>query len=130
MEEKKEKIIYLYFDIRLISKDNEKIWSIRTGRPFLSEKFRAFENNIIWQAKSQYKGKPLDKDLMMFIIAYYKNKRHADCSNLQKGICDALQNGVVYINDRQIKKLMVEVIENSEKDYFEVFIKEINDPTN
>lgn len=119
----KKKAIYLKFIERLISKDNFKSFNRRTGLPFLSSKFKAFEQKIAWECKSQYKGKILVGDLQVLIIAYFKNKKHADTGNLSKGILDALQNAI-YNNDRQIKKLMIEVKENSEKEWFEIYIKE------
>jgi len=114
---------YLTFDFRLISKDNEKIFN-RAGRPFLSAKFKEFEKRVRLHTFLQYHGKPpLEGDLKLSVIAHYKNKVHPDATNLFKGICDAWQ-GILYKNDRQIKKAEIEV-DYDEKDWFEVFINEL-----
>lgn len=122
VEEKK--IAHLKFDFRLISKDNFKSFNRRTGLPFLSNEYKSFEHKISWQAKSQYKGKILVSDLQVLIIAYYKNKVHPDLFNLPKSCMDAL-NKIIWRDDRQIKKGMVEIIENSDREYFVVYIKEL-----
>ena len=115
-------MIYLRFNFRLISKDNEKIFN-KYDRPFLSAKFKAFANQVSWEAKSQYKGTPLTNNLTVLLLAYFKNKKHCDLFNLPKGAMDALQ-GVIFENDSQIKKGMIEVIENSKEDWFEIYVQE------
>ncbi len=120
----KKKIVYLKFMERLISKDNFKSFNRKTGLPFLSDEYKSFERKISWEAKSDYQGKILTGDLQVLIVAYYKNKVHPDLFNLPKSCMDAL-NKIIWRDDRQIKKGMVEVIENSDKEYFEIYIKEI-----
>lgn len=112
--------IYLQFSERLISKDNFKCFN-RQGIPFLSAKFKAFEKQIGWLAKSQYKGEIITTPIEVCINAYYKNKRHCDCGNLPKSAMDSLQ-GIVFKNDNQIKKMTTVVIEDSEREWFEVYI--------
>lgn len=115
--------IYFKFNERLISKDNFKCVN-RQGRQFLSAEFKAFEHRVSWCAKSQYKGALLTGNLTVLIIAHFKNKVHPDLFNLPKSCMDAL-NKIVFKDDRQIKKGMIEVNENSDRDYFEIYIKEI-----
>ena len=110
---------YLIFNFRCISKDNEKIFN-RQGRFFLSDKFKAFENDVAWAAKAQYKGKALECDLEVYLKAYFKDKRHCDATNLFKGVLDSLQ-GIIYLNDRQIKRAGVEIFYTG-RDSFEVMI--------
>lgn len=116
-------MIYLTFDFRLISKDNEKIFN-RQGRPFLSKKFKDFENRVRLETFLQHQGKsPLPGDVKLRVVAHFKNKVHPDATNLFKGICDAWQD-ILYKNDRQIKKAEIE-IQYSDKDWFEVYINEL-----
>ena len=115
------KKLYFRFDERLISKDNFKSWNRRTGRPFLSREFKAFEERIAWAARAQWKGPPLTEDLQVLIIAYFRDKRHSDTGNLSKSANDSL-NKLLWWDDRQIKKLTVEVVENSPRDYFEMHV--------
>ena len=115
-------MITLTFPFKCISKDNEKVFN-KQGRFFLSAKFKAFESHIAWEAKSQYKGRVLEGSLMVYLKAYFKDKRHCDASNLFKGVLDSLQ-GVIYKNDRQIKKATVEIF-YWDKDGFKIMIEEI-----
>jgi Holliday junction resolvase RusA-like endonuclease len=116
-------MITLSYPFRLISKDNEKIAN-RKGYFFLSRKFKDFEKIVRSYTAMQYKGKPLECDLAVSIYAYFENKKHCDCFNLPKGIMDALQ-GIIFLNDRQIKKGSVEVFEDHSEDCFKVTISEI-----
>lgn len=116
-------MVRLKFPFRLISKDNEKIFN-RRGRPFMSAKFRAFHEQVYYEAKSQYTLPALEGSLDVAIVAYFHDRRHCDCSNLPKGCLDALQK-VVYKNDGQIKHLAVSVIEDAPADHFEIFINKI-----
>jgi Holliday junction resolvase RusA-like endonuclease len=111
---------YFYFNTRLISKDNEKIYN-RAGRFYLSDEFKAFEESIACQAKKQYHDKPLAGDLFVALTASFKTKKHPDTSNLPKSCLDAL-SGIVYIDDRQIKELSIRVIEGTKEDYFEIWV--------
>lgn len=108
------------FPMRLISKDNSKIRN-RQGRYFLTRENKGFERAIQNYTISQYRGKLLEGPLWMVITAYFKDKRHADCYNLPKSVCDSLE-GLCYKNDRQIKDGRVVVLENQPKDYFTVEI--------
>jgi len=119
-------MIKLIFPFRLISKDNEKVFN-RYGRPFLSKKFKSFENQVKLVAKSQYKGDLLIGDLSLVLVANYKNKVHPDAQNLFKSSCDALQE-IIYKNDKQIKHAEVVVLENSDSDNFIIIriLKDLN----
>jgi len=114
-------MIKLQFNFKLQSKDNEKIYN-RAGRFFLSPKYKAYSEKIKWEAMSQYKGKPLTGDLSMVILAGFKEKRHPDCQNLPKSLCDSLE-GIAYLNDRQIKKIECVVLEKEPRDSFIVTIE-------
>jgi len=115
-------MIRLRFDMKLISKDNEKIAG-RGGRYFLSRKFKMFEERIRLLAKQQYRGEILAGDVSCKLVASFKDKRHADCTNLFKGVCDALQ-GICYNNDRQIKYAECIVVDDASSDFFIVMVDE------
>ncbi|MEM4177826.1 MAG: RusA family crossover junction endodeoxyribonuclease [Nitrososphaeria archaeon] len=117
-----EKII-LNFPFRLITKDNAKMIT-KLGKRIVPPKFKAFEKSVSLAARQQYKRDVITDDLKMEIIAYYKDKKHSDCGNLSKSICDALE-GIVYDNDRQIKDLRIRLTENSKNDSFKVIISRL-----
>jgi len=114
-------MIKLEYQFKLISKDNEKIRN-KQGMYFLSKKFKDFEKLVKLTTVSQYKGNILTETLTLTITAYFKSKVHADCFNLPKGICDALE-GIAYKNDRQIKFGSIIIgSESSDTDHFVVEI--------
>ena len=57
-----------------------------------------------WQAKQQWKGKPLTGDIALEIVLYFGTKRKADLDNFNKLYLDSL-TGVVYEDDSQIASL-------------------------
>jgi Holliday junction resolvase RusA-like endonuclease len=116
-------MITLTYPFRLISKDNEKVFN-RQGRCFLSRRFKDFEKVVRDYTAMQYKGKALDCNIAVDIYAYFENKKHCDCFNLPKGVMDALQ-GIVFKNDRQIKRGNVEVFEDCPNDCFKIVINAI-----
>lgn len=117
-------MISLTYNIRLISKDNQSRSRNSKGQCFLLTKYRGFESAIKTLTKQQYKGELLTGNIGMQITALYTNKKHQDCVNLSKSICDALQN-IVYKNDKQIKEIFIKVFEGKEKDCFQVDIQGI-----
>lgn len=122
-------MITLFFGFRLISKDNFKCFSRRTGLPFLSNTFKQFEEKVKLSAMAQYKKEPISGDIKLSLIASFKDKRHSDCSNLGKGAIDALQGSII-INDRQLKHFECIVLENEQKDSFVIKIEIIKEDSN
>jgi len=120
-------MIRITFPFRAISKDNEKIRN-KQGMIFLSSKFKHFESIIKTVCLVNYKGEPLQGDIACNLRYYFKGKVHADTFNLPKGICDALQ-GVLYVNDRQIKKGTQELFEGvpESEERFEVEVYKIGE---
>ena len=115
--------VKIRFPFRCISKDNEKIQN-KAGRYFLSKKFKDFERAVKWVASTQAKGEPFTGDLKVNVRFSFTNKKHGDLLNLPKGLMDSLE-GILYANDRQIKKASIEVFENSETDWFEVEVRKM-----
>lgn len=115
--------ITLEFPFRLITKDNVKMIT-KWGKRIVPPKYKSFEKSVSFIAREQYQGDVITNSIGMDIIAYYKDKKHPDCGNLSKSICDALE-GIVYDNDRRIKDLHIRVIDNSDIDKFVVKIRKI-----
>lgn len=74
----------------------------RNRRIYLSEKAREYSKIVVIQARQQWKKKPLEKDLEVSYWYFFKDKRVRDHMNFQKLLNDFL-NGIVWIDDRQIK---------------------------
>lgn len=54
-----------------------------------------------WQAKAQYRKKPMKGELEVWTTLYLKTKRKADIDNFNKIYFDAL-SGIVWEDDSQI----------------------------
>ena len=63
---------------------------------------KALKEQYQWEAKAQWRGKPLAGDIEVSITLYFGTKRAADWDNFHKLSCDAL-SGIVYDDDKQIK---------------------------
>ena len=65
---------------------------------------KALKEVYQWEAKAQWKGKPLQGDIRLSITLYFGTKRKADLDNFNKLSVDAL-TGSVYEDDSQIAEL-------------------------
>lgn len=76
-------------------------------RPRLSGRARAWKHDVAWAARAA--GAVLLLGDVQVWIAYYHvhEKLHLDVGNVEKVLVDALQ-GVVFTNDRQVRRLIVE----------------------
>ena len=119
------KMITINLPIRAISKDNEKIMN-RSGRFFLSKKYKDFEKIVQQYFKVQYPHfNPLEGDLFIEIHYYFKDLKHCDLFNLPKSLMDALQ-GYLFKNDRQIKSAVLHIIYDK-KERIEIYCSEIGE---
>jgi hypothetical protein len=65
---------------------------------------KALKEAYQWDAKSQWKGPPLDGDAEVSVRFFFKTKRKRDLDNQNKLILDAL-SGIAYEDDSQISSL-------------------------
>lgn len=68
---------------------------------YMSPEGRALKEEYQWQARSQWRGKPLLGPVLLEITLYLGTKRKADWDNFHKISMDAL-SGIVYEDDSQI----------------------------
>ena len=104
-----EEMIRITIDGKPISKDNQSRARSRRGKFFTRPKFREYADHVKYSAMDQYHGEPLEGDLFVLMIFYFKNKVHCDLCNLPKSICDAL-NGIAWKDDKQIKMAYLQII--------------------
>ena len=65
---------------------------------------KAIKQAYQWEAKSQYRGKPLQGELSVSVRFFFATKRKRDLDNQNKLILDAL-SGIAYEDDSQISTL-------------------------
>jgi len=67
---------------------------------------KALKEQYQWEARSQWKGQPLEGEIEVSITLYFGTKRRADLDNFNKLSLDAL-TGIAYLDDSQIAKLSI-----------------------
>lgn len=96
----------LEYDIYPLTKSNEKARNPRTGRYFLSKKYKKYEEDLKWITIQQLgmSFEALTGDVSVWLTFTFNNKRCPDLGNLQKSFLDAMQ-GIAFENDKQITEL-------------------------
>lgn len=80
-----------------------QLYRVFNNRSILSERGRNNKEAIAWEARAQYRGKPLESDLAVTIDLYWPDRRKHDVDNI-KTLLDSL-NGIVWDDDGQIADL-------------------------
>jgi Holliday junction resolvase RusA-like endonuclease len=70
----------------------------RIPRPYMTNEGKRLKEQYQWEARAQWKGKPLAGDIEVSITLYFGTKRAADWDNFHKLSCDALSG---YEDDKQ-----------------------------
>jgi Holliday junction resolvase RusA-like endonuclease len=96
-----------------------------TGRDWWKKSAKAYWDYLevlIWEIKKQ-RPKQLKGKLGVKIWAYRKTNKEADCDNISKSILEACQKSGLVKDDKQFKKLEIEVREGNTKPFlvFEVY---------
>jgi Holliday junction resolvase RusA-like endonuclease len=79
----------------------------RFPQRYMTPAGKALKEQYQWEARAQWKGKPLVGDVEVSITLYFGTKRKADLDNFNKISLDAL-TGIVWEDDSQIAKLTIE----------------------
>ena len=83
-------------------------------RRFLTKQAKENKQALSWEARSQYRGKPLKGDVAVEISFIWPDKRRRDADNI-KGLLDAL-TGIIWEDDSQINDLhILKVVEKGKK---------------
>lgn len=88
---------------------------------YMSKEGKDLKESYQWQAKSQYKSKVIDTEIVLNVKLYFGTKRNHDIDNYSKLLLDSL-TGIVYADDGQIQKLTVEKFYCKENPRIEVDI--------
>ena len=100
-----------------------RTYKVSGGRFYKDSEAEATQEAIAWEAKSQYRGKPLKGQICLTVTFYYPNMRK-DASAGIKSLEDALQ-GVCYVNDRQIEQLHVYKCVSKQNPRVEILCEEL-----
>lgn len=77
-----------------------------------------------WQAKSQWKKKPLKDDISVEIKIYFSDRRKRDWDNYHKLTMDSLTS-IVWVDDSQIKKAYVQLFYDKMNPRTEIIVNSI-----
>lgn len=78
---------------------------------FMKKEAKELKDGYILQSRCQYKGKPLNDSLSVYIQIYFWDKRKRDIDNFHKLSLDAL-SWICYEDDSQIKVLTIQIMES------------------
>jgi len=73
------------------------------GRRFSTKEGLATKESFQWEAKAQWKHKPIAGEVKVNVEFHVQNKR-SDLDNLLKGFLDSM-TGILYEDDRQISEI-------------------------
>ena len=68
---------------------------------YMTAEGKAIKEAYQWEARAQWKGKPIDGDVEVSVRFFFSTRRRADLDNFNKLWADAL-TGIVYQDDSQI----------------------------
>lgn len=83
-----------------------RLYRVSGGRIYKITPARTYRDTVFWLAKEQGVGKPFDGAIKLK-VAWYRPANRGDIDSIIKCLLDVLQ-GVAYLNDSQICKLVVE----------------------
>jgi crossover junction endodeoxyribonuclease RusA len=79
------------------------------------------------EAKTQWNQKIIDYNIELYIKLYFKDKRKRDIDNHSKIILDSL-TGIVYLDDKYIKKMTIEMLYDKRNPRAEIEISKYKEP--
>lgn len=89
---------------------------------FMRKEAKYLKESYQWQAKSQWKWKLLKHELFITVKMFFGDKRRRDWDNFHKLSMDSL-SGIVWEDDSQIKKCLIEVFIDKKNPRIEVEIE-------
>lgn len=89
---------------------------------FMVGKAKALKEDYAWQARSQWKGGPIEDQLSVSILIFFGTKRKADWDNFHKLSMDAL-TGIVWEDDSQIMRAEVEKLYDKSDPRLEILVE-------
>ena len=94
----------------------------RFATMYMSKAGKDLKANYQLQLMAQYKKKVLTKEIEMKLVFFHGDKRVRDIDNFNKLILDSM-SGIVYRDDSQIKKLLIEMDYDKNNPRVEIKIK-------
>ncbi len=95
----------------------------RGGSRFIKPEVRNAKETIGWEAKAQYRAKPLAGPLAVEVLLFWPTRANHDVDNI-KALLDAL-TGIVWDDDGQIQSLLTVKAVDRENPRVEMTVREL-----
>lgn len=106
-------------NFKLHNAQGRAILPSNTGKSY--DKYANYEQQIAYEARIQNPSIVLDEALIAILKVYYKSeKRHPDTSNITKSIFDGIEKSGIIVNDKQIRKIIIEEFYDQDNPRFEL----------
>lgn len=86
---------------------------------YMSKDGKDLKESYQWEAKSQWKRKPLKTAVILEIALYFDSKRKHDIDNYNKILLDSL-TGIIWEDDNQIVELIIKKFYDKDNPRIEV----------
>lgn len=93
----------IQLELKTLPPSTNHLYTRARGHVFMQEKPRIAKEAIGWEARSSYRGKPLEGPIWVEIDLFWPDKRKHDVDNI-KALLDAL-TGILWLDDGQIEDL-------------------------
>lgn len=97
--------------------------SLYQGRRFLTKRGKQVKDSMAWEAKSQWKNKPLKGEIKLKILFAFKDNRMLDIDGGIKALLDCL-TGICWLDDKQIVELFAAKKVDKDNPRIELTIKD------
>lgn len=88
-------------------KSTQNCYRFSSRGGYMTKSCKELKEDYMWQAQSQWKDEVLADEIEIDVRIYFGDKRVRDVDNFNKLWMDAL-TGIVYEDDKQIKRLSIE----------------------
>lgn len=88
----------------VVMHDNHRLMPVRTkkaARLITAPDYRKAKVQAEWEIKRQWKGLPIEGDVVLHAKAFFPNRRRRDCANYRKLVTDAMSE-ICYADDSQL----------------------------
>lgn len=90
--------------LRTLPISTNRAYKSGNGRFYKSQEAKDSQEAMAWEARSQYRGKPLSGALICRLSFFWRDKRRHDLDNPCKALLDAF-TGILWDDDSQIVSL-------------------------
>lgn len=110
--------------LRTLPISTNRAYKSGNGRFYKSQEAKDSQEAMAWEARSQYRGKPLSGALICRLSFFWRDKRRHDLDNPCKALLDAF-TGILWDDDSQIQELHITKAFSKENPRVEIEVVEL-----